>query len=526
MRQLTSLDAQFLAVEDARNHGHVCALSILDPETAPEGQLTLEAVRELVAARLHQLPPFRRRLAPVPLGIAHPYWFDDPDFDLDFHLRELALPPPGDERQLNEQVGRIHSRPLDRSKPLWELYLIHGLERGRLALLTKVHHAAIDGVSGLELLGALLDDSPERRDAEAPGDLPPAEAPPSSLELLARGIASLRGQPLRALRAVPTVLPNLDEMPMTRALPGSTTLASIARRVRLLAPGNGDGGVLERPGGRAPRTAFNGPISAQRRFAFGSLPLEEVKRVKSGLEVTVNDVVVTVTASALRGWLLRRDELPEQPLLAMVPVSVRSLDGEDEAGNQVSTMIVPIPTDEPDPRRRVECAHETLRSAKDRHRALPATLLQDANEFIPPALFGRASRTIASLAARDPLEPPANVVISNVPGPQSPLYCTGARLRATYPVSAILDGVGLNVTVLSYMGSLDFGITADREQVPDPGELIEGLGAALDELGALVPSPRRRAPAPTGTDPVRPHATPTRADDVDPRRLRTRGEQR
>jgi WS/DGAT/MGAT family acyltransferase len=261
--------------------------------------------------------------------------------------------------------------------------------------------------------------------------------------------------------------------------------------VARLAPGVADGGVLERPRTHAPRTAFNGRISAQRRFAFGSLPQDEVKRIKGAFETTVNDVVVALAASALRSWLLRRDELPADPLLAMVPVSVRSAAEAGADGNRVSTMIVPIPTDEPDVGRRLERAHEALRSAKERHRALPATLLQDANEFIPPALFGRASRVIASMAARDPLEPPCNVVISNVPGPQSPLYCAGARVEAIHPVSAIIDGVGLNITVIGYCGSLHFGIVADREQVPDPEELIEGLRTSLAELSDLLPARTR-----------------------------------
>jgi WS/DGAT/MGAT family acyltransferase len=375
--------------------------------------------------------------------------------------------------------------------------LIQGLEGDRVGLLTKVHHAAIDGLSGFELLAALLDPSPGGRAMER--RQPPAgERSPGQLELLARGLVSLPGQPLRALRAIPTVLPNLDQMPMTRALPGAASLSSLLRRVPGMRPAPADGGVLARPRTRAPRTVFNAPISAQRRFAFGSLPLEAVKRLKRAAGVTVNDVVVALTAATLRSWLMGRDELPGQPLLAMVPVSVRS--DAAQVGNRVSTMIVPIPTDEANPRRRLELAHEALRAAKERHHALPATLLQDANEFIPPALFGRASRVIAGLAARDPLEPPCNVVISNVPGPQTPLYCAGARLEAIYPVSAILDGVGLNVTVLGYCGSLDFGIVSDREQVPDPDTMIDGLGAALEELSAVFTLQRGRAAASARSD--------------------------
>ena len=290
MRQLASLDAQFLAIEDARTAGHVAALLILDPGPAPGGRLTLDAVRELVASRLHMLRPLRERMVGVPFNLAHPYWIEDPDFDLDFHLRELALPPPGDERQLAEQIARIHSRSLDRSRPLWELYLIHGLDRGRVGLLIKVHHAAIDGAAGLELLGALLDQTPEGAPVEA---TPPArrEPVPGRVALLARGLAGLPGQPLRALRAVPNVLPNLDQMPMTRALPGAAAASSLIRRAARVTAADQRGRMLERPEIRAPRTVFNGRISAQRRVAFASVPLDEVKRIKDASDTTVNDVV-------------------------------------------------------------------------------------------------------------------------------------------------------------------------------------------------------------------------------------------
>ena len=484
MRHLTSLDAQFLAIENGRTCGHVCGLSILAPEATAQ-PVTLGAIREHVAARLHLLGPLRQRIVEVPLGISYPYWIEDPDLDLDFHLRELTLLPPGRQRQLGDQVALIHSRPLDRSRPLWELHLIHGLEGGRLGLLTKVHHAAVDGVSGLELLGTLLDPSPDVRDL----GISPAPQPrrtPGQLELLVRGLAAQSGQPVRALRVVPNVLPNLDQMPMTRALPGAARLSAVVRRATSVLARGDDAGAHDRLRTRAPRTSFNGRISAQRRYAFDSLPLDAVKRISTTLATTVNDVVVALASSALRSWLIGRDELPAEPLLAMVPVSVRSRKEGNVVGNRVSTMIVPIPTVEPDPRRRLELVSAALQSTKQRHRALPATLLEDANEFIPPPLFGTTSRVIAGLGARAPFEPPCNVVISYVRGPQMPVFWAGTPVDATYPVSPILDGVGLNFTVLSYRGNLDFGIVADREQVSEPWELIEGLHTALAELSLLI----------------------------------------
>lgn len=490
MRQLTSLDAQFLAAEDGRTHGHVSALGIYDPTTAPGGALTLDAVRALVAERIALLGPFRWRLATVPLGLDHPYWVEDPNFDLDFHVRELALPAPGDDRQLAEQVARLHARPLDRARPLWELYLIHGLSRGRVAVMTKVHHAAVDGVSGGELLSVLLDPHPEGR-TMAPVTMRQSGAVPSQVELLVRGLFGVALQPLRALRAAPRALPHLDRVPTVRVLPGVKLIA--AASARITGARRRDGGVLERTGLRAPRTRLNRRIGPHRRFAFASLPLADVKAIKNALGVTVNDVVLALAAGALRRWLAASRDLPADPLLAMVPVSVRTPEQAGTFGNRVSAMIVPLPTDEPDARRRVARVGEVMHSAKDRHRATPATLMQDANHFIPPALLARASRVVGQLAVRDPFAPPVNVVVSNVPGSPAPLFLAGAKLEAQYPVSLIMDGVGLNLTVLSYRGSLDLGVIGDRDLVPDVWSLIEHAKAELAELCDLVaPAPRRR----------------------------------
>jgi WS/DGAT/MGAT family acyltransferase len=484
MRQLTSLDAQFLAVEDGRTHGHVAALGTYDPSTAPGGRLTLDAVRDLVAARLHRLPPFRWRLVEVPLGLDHPYWHDDPGFDLDFHVRELALPAPGDERMLAEQVARIVARPLDRARPLWELYLIHGLEDGRVGVLTKMHHAAVDGLSGAEVLSVLLDPAPETGPAPAAPAAATARQRPGQFEMLARGLAGMPRQRIRSLRALPRALPHLDQVPTMRSLPGVLSVAAAGRRVAGVR--TRDGGVLE--GGRlhAPRTALNGPIGPHRRIALTRQSLAEVKRVKDAFGVTVNDVVVAICAGALRSWLADLGDLPDAPLLAMVPVSVRTPAQRGTFGNRVATMLAPIPTHLADPGERIRAAHESMRAAKERHRAVPATVLQDANEVIPPALFARAARVTMSVAARHPSEAPVNTVISNVPGSATPLYLAGARLEALYPVSAIMHGIGLNLTVMSYCGGLDFGIVADRDTVDDAWPLAEALAAAQAALVAAT----------------------------------------
>ena len=495
MRQLTSLDAQFLAVESARTYGHVGGLAVYDPSTAPGGKVELADVCRAVGERLHLLPPFRWRLVEVPFGLDLPYWIEDPDFDLDFHIRDSAVPPPGDDRQLAETVARIFARPLDRSHPLWELYLIHGLEGGRIAHLTKVHHSVVDGVSGNEILTVLLDDSPEGRDIPPPEEQPRPERVPSDLEMLGRGIAGLPRQPLRALRSIPTAVPNLTELPGANAFPGVPTLSRGISHLRRAVSAEEDPGILEVTSARAPSTPFNGPISAHRRFSFGSVSLDTVKAIKNELGITVNDVVVAVATSAVRAWLIARDELPEDPLVAMVPVSVRKEEERGTFGNRVSMMMVPIPTNEPDPRRRLLRTHELLRSAKERHNALPASLLTDATRFIPPALLARAARTTVEILGRT--RPPINLIISNVPGPRTPLYSAGAQLVANYPVSAVVDGVGLNITVLSYRDHIDFGIVADRNLVDDTWSLFQGASDALDELEEVVCGGRSPAPSPS-----------------------------
>jgi WS/DGAT/MGAT family acyltransferase len=485
MRQLTSLDTQFLAIESAGNYGHVGGLAVYDPSTAPGGELTVKDVCRLVDRRLHLLPPFRQRLVQVPFGLDLPYWIQDPDFDIDFHIRESAVPPPGDDRHLGETAARIFARPLDRAHPLWELYLIHGLEGGRVALLSKVHHSVADGIAGNEILSILLDDSAEGRDVPPP---PPddrrGERAPGEIEMLVRGALGLPRQPLRALRAIPRALPNLTDLPGANAIPGGPALSGVLTRVRRALGSDEDDGVLEVSTARPPRTSFNGPVSPHRRFAFGSLSLDSVKALKNELGITVNDVVVALAATAVRDWLKERGELPDDPLVAMVPVSVRSEEERRTFGNRISAMIVPIATNEPDPRRRLMRTHELLKSAKVRNNALPAELLTDATAFIPPAVAALAARATVGILSRT--RPPLNLVISNVPGPRDPLYLAGAKLEGHFPVSVVMDGVGLNITVMSYRDHVDFGIVADREQVDDVWSLMEGAGRALEELESVI----------------------------------------
>jgi WS/DGAT/MGAT family acyltransferase len=474
MRQLTSLDAQFLALENARQTGHVGGLSVYD------GELSCSSVRELVQERLPLLPPFRYRLAEVPLGLDYPYWIDDPDFDLDYHVRELALPAPGSDAQLAAQVARIHARPLDRSRPLWELYVIHGLQSGQVAVLSKIHHAIIDGLSGAEIMGLLLDLSPEGRELpEPPADTGAAASPPGTLEMLARGALGVPKYPARVARALPSTLPNIPDAPAVfGSIPGAGTIGRVAGAVQKAVGGP----APPRTKLTAPKTSFNGRLSPHRRFAFGQLALEDVKAVKNHYGVTVNDVVVSICAHAVRRWLVEHDELPDDPLVAQIPVSVRTDEQVGTFGNRILLMASALRTDEDDAVQRLLRTHEALREMKERHKALPAGLLQDANHFIPPAVFSRAAGLTFRVSTSGVGRPAWNLVISNVPGPQIPLYLAGARLDANYPVSVITDGMGLNITVMSYCGHLDFGILADRDQMPDLWSLIGWLREGLEEL--------------------------------------------
>lgn len=487
MRQLTGLDTQFLAIESDTTVGHVGGLAIFDPATAPGGKFGIAEVRAMLAERLHLLPPLRWTLVTVPLGLDRPYWKDDQAFDLDFHVRELALPAPGDDEQLSEQVARIASRRLDRARPLWELYVIHGLEGGRVAIQTKMHHAMIDGMSGAEIMGILFDIEPGGRDIPPADEHLAPEVAPGTLEMLGRGVASLPLYPVRALRAIPNTLPYLDVAPSVLGIPGAVPISRTASRLRrrLLGSDEHDGNIVERPKMRAPRVPFSGKISPHRRFVFGSMPLADVKRVKNHFGVTVNDVVVSLCSGAIRDWLVEHDALPDGPLLAQIPVSVRTREQMGTFGNRISVMIVPIPTDVETPEGRLSASHDAMRAAKDRHRALPAEALQDITNFIPPAINARAARVALQLGANPALRPLFNVIISNVPGPPIPLYLAGAKLEANYPVSVITDGAGLNITVLSYLDHVDIGIICDREQMPDVQRVVDAMQAELDALLAL-----------------------------------------
>ena len=477
MQQLTGLDASFLAMETTTTTGHVGGLSVLDPAGAPK-PLTLARLTDVIAERLPLVPVLRRKLLNVPLGLDQPYWVDDPDFDIEYHVREIALPRPGSDAQLTEQVSRLHARPLDRSKPLWEIYLITGLAKRRAAVYTKIHHAAIDGVSGTELLTVLLDLDPSGRELPPPVPFRPAPPPPLPA-IAAKAVARMAWRPVQTVQMTNEVL---------RWLP---TLAPVMSTVvgGMLGLNRGDGEVIPTTPGRPPATPFNKAITPHRRFAFRSVDLATVKTVKNAFGVSVNDVVMAMTAGALRRWLTDHAALPSQPLIAMIPVSVRDPASKGALGNKVSAMLAMLPTHVAEPDLRLELVHAATKIAKAQQAAIPQGLVDQISDFAPPALTARAARVVAATGLLHRL-PPFNLTISNVPGPNTPVYLCGARLIAHYPVSVVADGQGLNVTLVGYLGQLHFGLISCRELVPDLDVLA---GYLTDELALLLTAAEKRA---------------------------------
>ena len=491
MKQLSGLDASFLYMETASQFGHVSGLSVYArPEEDPDYD-ALGEWRAQIERRLHLLEPLRRKLRNVPFNLDHPFWIEDSDFDLDFHVRHTAVPPPGSDEQLGDLVARIVGRPLDRTRPLWETYVIEGLPDGRFAILTKLHHATIDGASGAELLTMMLDESPEGSEIPPPeGEWRP-ESDPTDAEVLARAGASLIRKPARAVvlsTRTARQLGRTTRNPLVVAAANQVRdslrgpLGALLNIGRERAPEGQRVGPL--PSFAPPRTPFNARITPHRKFAFRSTSLTAVKDVKNALGATVNDIVMAMCAGGLRHWLETHDALPDRPLVAMVPVSIRTGQETERWTNRVSSIFASLPTHEADPLERVRLVHEAMGNAKGLFDAVPADSLTDFAQFPPPAVFGLAMRTATRLSAR--YANPVNLVISNVPGPRHPLYSAGARLLHYYPVSTIVDGQGLNITVQSYLDTLDFGLIACRELVPDLQDLLDAIIDDLALMGKAV----------------------------------------
>ena len=462
MERLSGMDASFLYLETEAGHMHVAMVGIYDVSTMRDGY-SFESMRQHVLDRLHIVAPFRRRLVEVPFQFHHPVWVEDPDFDPDHHIRRVDCPAPGGRRELAQVAGEIASVPLDRSRPLWEAWVIEGLKHDRVGFVVKVHHAAIDGASGAEIMTALYDLSADAEPVD-PQELP-TERVPNEVELLSyAALSKLR----RARDVVPLV---------------TRTVGSVSTLVRnILDDGSKHGGVPL----TAPHTPFNRSIESERAVAFARVPLDETKAIKEAMGVKVNDVVLALCSGTLRRYLELHDAVPEDPLLAVCPVSVREDSERGQTNNRVSAMFTSLATDVDDPAERLDAIRESTEGAKEDHNAIGARTLTDWAEWSSPRTFGLASRLYSSMNLADSHRPIHNLVISNVPGPPFPLYLAGAELVAAYPMGPIIDGAGLNITVLSYRNHIDIGFLADAELVPDIWDLADQVQPAFEELKAVA----------------------------------------
>ena len=470
MDRLSGLDASFLYLETSSQLLHVCGIIVLDPATIPGGYDFAKFKAEL-GRRIADVPMFHRKLKQVPLGIDHPVWVNDDDFDLDRHVHRMALPSPGGERELADLCGHMAGIPLDRSRPLWEFVVIEGLESGKVAIFTKMHHCTVDGVSGANAISFLCSLEP---------DAPPLEtAPqggldartPSDAELLARGVVSTLSKPVELAKLV---APTADVLTKTigRARSGTAMAAPL----------------------RAPRTSFNGTITGHRTVAVQDMSLDKIKEIKNAVDgATVNDVVLAVSGGALRRYLEERGELPSSSLVASVPVSVRGESKKQSGSNKVSTIFSKLGTDIEDPLDRLGMVSEGNTNAKEHHKAIPADTLQDWAEFAAPRTFGLAVRMVSSLRLADSGPVIHNLVISNVPGPPVPLFFIGAKIEGLYPLGPVFHGAGLNITVMSSDGKVHVGAIACRELVPQPWKLTEKFAEELDALHAEAISGRKPA---------------------------------
>ncbi|WP_205472460.1 wax ester/triacylglycerol synthase family O-acyltransferase [Nocardioides sp. SYSU D00038] len=465
MDRLSGLDASFLYLETPAQLMHVCGLIVLDPSTMPT-PYSFAGLQAAIGDHVRDVPAFTRKLRRVPLGLDHPVWVRDKQFDIERHVHRLALPRPGGYRELMDLCAHLAGQPLDRSRPLWEMWVIEeydaGLGHELVAVFAKMHHATVDGVSGANLISHLCSLEPD-----AP-PLAPAEPhgfgrEPGQLELLGRAVVSTGSRPLNAVRLL------------------SPTGKGITRTIGRVRAGTAMAAPLT-----APRTSFNGTITGHRAIGTADLSLEDVKQVKQATGTTVNDVVLAVAGGALRSYLEAREELPESSLLATVPVSVREESQRSGGANKVSALFTRLGTDVADPLERLEQLAVANRHAKDHHQAISADSLQDWAEFAAPRTFGLAVRAYAGLRLAEKHPVVHNLVISNVPGPPVPLYFMGAEILALQPLGPVFHGAGVNITVMSNNGRLHVGIIACRESMPDVDDLVQRFPTELATLRAAV----------------------------------------
>jgi diacylglycerol O-acyltransferase len=495
MDRLSAVDATFLHQEKATSHMHIGGLVICDGPP-PSHQDFIDHLTR----RLDQVPRYRQKLALPPLQTGRPLWVDDPTFNIEYHVRHTALPAPGDEPQLLRLVSRISSQRLDRSKPLWELWLVEGLSDGRFAIISKTHHSLVDGVSGSELLTVLFDLMPDAAPSERGTSWVP-QPQPSTVELLAAGARDLAGTALGLARGLLSGMRKPGELP------------AAASEVF-----QGLGEVAWSMINAAPPTPFNVPIGPHRRFTIVRARLEDMKTVKNAFGGTVNDVVLAVVAGSLQNFLTRRGVRTEGLVLrACVPVSIRPEGTGATMGNQITIMLAPLPVYISDPVLRLRAVSESMKGLKESKQAVGANLIAAAQNFAPPTILAQASRIGFSSRMY-------NLLVTNVPGPQFPVYLLGRRLRELFPIAFLANDHTLAIAVMSYDGGINFGLLGDYDALPDIELIAEGIEDALAELldlatggtGRRVRKVRAAATASNGSN-------GRRAGTADGRRRRTAG---
>lgn len=461
MERLSGLDASFLYLESRSQLMHVSGILQLDPDTV-EGGYRFEDLRSELARRVTAMPAFRRKLHNSMVNVDHPVWVEDENFDIEAHVHRVAAPAPGGDEELAELCSHVAGLPLDRSKPLWEIWVIEGLANGKIGVMLRMHHASVDGVTGAALIVQLCSLTPE----------PPALDPElvdrtaggaPLLEIAAGGVKNMMLRPVSLVSLVPRTL----EVPVR-------WLARARRGTAMPAPFS------------APRTSLNGTINGRRSISFTSVPLADVKRIKDHFGAKVNDVVLAGVAGALRQYLMDRGELPNQPLVSMVPVSVHEAEIDStlvEGTNKVSGMFTRLATDVADPVARLTAAMANTATSKEHYGELDANLLRSWAQFAPAGIMSMGARVYGErhLAEMHPVV--HNLVISNVPGPPVPLYFLGARIEAMYPLGPVFHGAALNITVFSIEDKINIGVIACKKQIPDPWPLARSF---QDEIAALL----------------------------------------
>ena len=453
MDRLTAIDASFLTNESPTSHMHIGAVTIFEgPAPAYDDLL------DHIESRLHLVPRYRQKLAVPPIETGRPFWVDDPQFNLGYHVRHSALPSPGDEGQLRQMAARVFSQQLDRTKPLWELWLVEGLRKKRFALLSKTHHALVDGVAGVDIATVLFDVKPVPEAATSTREWIPRPAP-SAANLAARGIEGVAKAPFQLIKRAAGVA-------------GSPN-ASL-REVQQAAEGLGE--VAWEFANPAPDLPLNVPIGPHRRYAWVRGDLKDYKQIKTELGGTVNDVVLCAVAGALRRWLRARGTRTEGlELRALVPVSIRAEDGHGKLGNQIAAVRGPLPVYVEDPVARLRTVREAMDGIKGSKKALGAEVISRFNDFAPPTLLAQAARVNFSTRL-------FNLIVTNVPGPQIPLYVLGRELLDIFPVAFLPENHSLAIAIMSYNGKIDFGLLGDYDSMEDVALVAEGIEAEIKQL--------------------------------------------